>query len=342
MSETAIPSDHTDAPSVSKIPPTLDPWFSKEITLATFARTGTPQSRVEHTRGTPATLFGTYDEEAPMAARLMRILDMSPFVRGLTDGPGIFVDSQLTKLKAMARAIAEANPKFPAPLIELRRRHEAFVRAFEMQLEAVIRAHVSGDKQAYERLCSAANWSVGGGALQQPSRREIDKAEAWTAERFIGRLIAWGVTIRRDGITGGLSFSAASALLPADREVLNDRARMAELELYLGQHPELCEPAEAPPPPSPIVQIEKEPAEIEATPATSDEAIGARVAEDIEPAEVVVQHADVAVEVQQTAEPITADQNERMANPSAPATPTTAESKKRRHRYAHISTLRNS
>ena len=321
MSETAIPSDHTDAPSVSKIPPTLDPWFSKEITLATFARTGTPQSRVEHTRGTPATLFGTYDEEAPMAARLMRILDMSPFVRGLTDGPGIFVDSQLTKLKAMARAIAEANPKFPAPLAELRRRHEAFVCAFEMQLEAVIRAHISGDKQAYERLCSAANWSVGGGALQQPSRREIDKAEAWTAERFIGRLIAWGVTIRRNAETAGLAFSGAATLLPADREILNDHTRMAAIELYLGNHPELCEPADdAPPAPiAQIVQIEKEPAEVEAIPVAAEETEGT-----VTPAEP-----DLMTE---TVEPIAAEDIEPIAD-EAVANPT-VQPRRRRHRFA--------
>ena len=323
MSETITDGQPGSAPSAPPIPPIYDAvWHTKEITLATFARTGTPQSRVEHTRGTPATLFGTYDEDAPMAARLMRILDMSPFVRGLTDGPGIYVDSQLTKLKAMARAIAEANPKFPAPLIELRRRHEAFVCAFEMQLEAVIRAHISGDKQAYERLCSAANWTVGGGALQQPSRREIDKAEAWTAERFIGRLIAWGVTIRRDGITGGLSFSAASALLPADREVLNDRARMAELELYLGQHPELCEPAEAPPPPPPIVQIEKEPTEVEAILATAGDG------QPEVPAEVVEQHADVAADDESVqAEDIEPIADEAVANP-------TVQPRRRRHRFA--------
>ena len=332
MSETI--SDVPDAPQAPPAPPIYDAvWQSKLIAEQDFA------GRVI-SRKTAAERFGSFDPDAPIVIRIQRILDMSPYIRGLPGAAGIWIDAVLKRIKAAAFAAGNASERYSIEArMELRATYEGLVIQTEKTLEAMIRAHLTDASKEFENLSAAAAFSVGGGSYPQPSRRQIhEAAPKFSAAQFVTRLRAAGIYPRRDDATGGLAWAGGSALSFADREVLQDR--ILEIALFLNGRPDLCSPP--PPPPPPMVQSEEEPAEVEAIPVADAGPIAPVQAEDIEPAEVVVQHADVAVEVQQTAEPITADQNERMANPSAPATPTTAESKKRRHRYAHISTLRNS
>ena len=275
--------------------------------------------------------WGDYSEDAPLPIKLSRLLDMAAWARGLTNGPGLWVDSVLKQIRSLARDIANCSPRWPQQRAGLEAKYLALVNRTEIELENVIRASLGMDGKPFENMSAGLNFRTQGGGLQQPmSRREVEKAETWTAAAFVGRLIAWGVTIRRNAETGGLVFVGAAALTPADGEVLNDRLRMAGIELYLGQHPELCEPTEAipsspivspAPPPAPIAQIVQEVEEVEEIEAIPSSP------KDIEPAEAEAMRDTVEPEG-----PVATKVEAGMATRASPAAPATT--RKRRHRFA--------
>ena len=296
-----------------------DSWRLKPIPVPDF--TGKIVSRQ-----TAEAMFGNRnaDPNAPIQERVSRIILMLPYARGLPDGPGIWCDSVLKQIRSLARDIGQCDSvRYPQQRVHLVAKYDALVIDTEMQLENAIRFHLGADLKPFLNHAAALNFRVGGGGLQQPSRREIDKAIVWSAAAFVGKLIAWGVTIRRNAETAGLAFSGAATLLPADREILNDHTRMAAIELYLGNHPELCEPADdAPPAPiAQIVQIEKEPAEVEAIPVAAEETEGT-----VTPAEP-----DLMTE---TVEPIAADDEPAEAVVTEAVANPTVQPRRRRHRFA--------
>ena len=205
-------------------------------------------------RATAETMFGNFDADAPLAVRIDRVQRMARYARGLTDGPGGWIDSVLGQIKAATRDIALVDTsKYPsqaARRAELVRMHAELVERTEVELEGIIRKSLFPDRLPYLNASAGLNFRTAAVPIAPPvTRREVEKAEAWTAEKFILRLRANGVFAQRDDEALGFSWSNGIALSPADRATL--ASKFDEIGLFLAGRPDLIGPP-APPPPPPV------------------------------------------------------------------------------------------
>ena len=227
-----------------------DPWRHQLIGQPDFS------GRIV-SRSTADTMFGNWSESASLAERVDRIQRMAPYVRGLTDGPGGWIDSVLRQIRALTVSIGQVDTvRFPGQATrraELAAQHAELVKDTERRLEQTIRLSLAPDLKPFRNQAAGLDFRVGGPVAPPVTRREVEKAEAWTVEAFVTRLRANGVFAERDDENLGFSWSNGIALSPADRATL--ASKFDEIGLFLATRPDLVGPPPPPPPPPPPVYV---------------------------------------------------------------------------------------